>query len=249
MRIALIIFSFLLVPVAGANPPLASDSSSRDRIRVQLGAAQEASLASQMEGRIVALPKKLGDTFRKGDLLVAFACDHHKAALAAAAAQVVRAEKSLQSRESLLQLQAVSELDVELAKAESAQAAAELSRQQAIVSDCRVLAPFPGKVVRVMVNQWETVSRGTVLIHIVNPQTLEIEAVVPSLWLRWLKVGTRFAVSVDELGRDVEAEVVAIGGRIDPVSQSVPVKARITSATDGLLPGMSGYARFEPSDG
>lgn len=228
-----------LKPAQGAGAPVST-------IRVQLSAEHEARLASQMEGRIVSLPRALGDRFRKGDLLVGFACDHHEAALAAAQAQLVRTEKNLESRQSLIELQAIPELELELARAEKAQAAAEVARQRAIVSDCKVLAPFAGTVVKVHVNQWETVGRGTVLIHVVNQDSLYIEALVPSDWLGWLKVGSTFSVAVDELGIEVPAQVSAIGGRIDPVSQTVPVKARITAKADGLLPGMSGDATFSP---
>lgn len=243
----LIVAGLLLVlGTPGAAQTSADKTTDVTTIRVQLSAEHEARLASQMEGRIVALPRALGERFRKGDLLVGFACDHHKAALAAAEAQYVRTTKNLESRQSLLELQAIPELELELARAEQAQAAAEVARYKAVVSDCKVLAPFSGSVVKVHVNQWETVGRGTVLIHVVNQDSLYIEALIPSSWLSWLAPGHVFTVSVDELGKDVSAEITAIGGRIDPVSQTVPVKARITSSAEGLLPGMSGNARFSP---
>jgi membrane fusion protein, multidrug efflux system len=218
-------------------------------LRVKLGAINEARLASQMEGRIISLPRRLGDSFRKGDLLVAFDCEQHKAAREAASAQVSQSERAVSAREALAQLKAIPELEVEQARTDLVRAKAELLRYQAILNDCRVLAPFDGTIVRVHVNQWETVGRGTILMHIVDPTRLEIEAVVPSQWLRWAKIGTRFKVSIDETGQDIEAEIQAIGQRIDPVSQSVPVKAVIKGSTKGLLPGMSGFAHFGSHDG
>jgi membrane fusion protein, multidrug efflux system len=238
----------ILTCLAIGWPSLILADTSERQLRVKLGSVNEARLSSQMEGRITSLPRRLGDSFRKGDLLVAFDCDQHRAAREAASAQVMQSERTLAARESLAKLKAVPEIEVEQARTDLIKARAELARYQAILNDCRVLAPFDGTIVRVHVNQWETVGRGTVLMHIVDPAKLEIEAVVPSQWLRWLKVGTRFRVAVDEASRDVEAEIQAIAQRIDPVSQSVPVKAVILGDTKNLLPGMSGFAYFEPEN-
>lgn len=65
MRIALIIFSFLLVPVAGGEPASGVGQQQPRSYPGAAGAAQEASLASQMEGRIVALPKNSAIPFVK----------------------------------------------------------------------------------------------------------------------------------------------------------------------------------------
>ena len=213
-------------------------------VRVQVKASQEARIASQMDGRVESLPFRLGDRFRKGDLLVGFGCRHQEATLAASQANQVRAARTLESREKLLAMQAVSDLDVELARAEKSSAEAEVERAAANVRDCRILAPFQGRVSRVLVNQWETVSRGTPLLEIVAGGPLEVEALVPSSWLVWLKKDQPFSLQVDELNTRVEARVTAIGARIDPVSQTVLVRGRILEQPAGLLPGMSGSALF-----
>jgi hypothetical protein len=44
----------------------------------------------------------------------------------------------------------------------------------------------------------------------------------------------------------VPAEVTGIGARVDPVSQTVGISARILDVPAGLRPGMSGNARFTP---
>lgn len=213
-------------------------------VRVQIKAAQEARIASQMDGRVESLPFRLGDTFRRGDLLVGFGCRHQEATLSASEANRARASRTLESREKLLSMQAVSDLEVELARAEKAQAEAEVERAAANVRDCRILAPFSGRVSRVLVNQWETVGRGTPLLEIVASGPLEVEALVPSSWLVWLKKEQPFSLQVDELNTTVQGQVTAIGARIDPVSQTVLVRARIVDQPAGLLPGMSGSAVF-----
>lgn len=247
MRNTAIALSLLFV-VAGFTQKSQADNNEA-RVRVQLTAKHEARLASQMAGKIVSLPFALGDTFRKGQVLASFNCEHYDAELAAAKAKSAMTERTLASKQELINLQAIPELDYELAKAEQAQAQAQVLQAKAKVRDCEIYAPFSGSIVKIHVNQWETVASGTLLVHIVNQDALQVEALIPSRWLRWLEIDGTFSVFVEELQSSVEARVVGIGGRIDAVSQTVSIKAEIISDTTDLLPGMSGYALFrKPQD-
>lgn len=236
-----------VTPAAGTAatvPAAAAAAPAVPVVRVLIKAGREARIASQMNGRIAALPLRMGQSFSKGDLLVGFECDHQAAEQGAAEAQLNKAQKTLESRAQLAALKAVSDLDVQLAEADVAQARAQLDRARASVRDCRILAPYHGSVVRVMANQWENVGPGAPLLEIVERGNLFVEALVQSSWLTWIRPGTRLTITVDELGRDVTAEVTAIGARVDPVSQTIPVTARITGNVPNLRAGMSGNARF-----
>jgi len=233
-----------LAPAAPRATASSPAESRQPTVRVLIKAGREARIASQMSGRITSLPLKLGQSFQKGGLLVGFECDHQEAELAAADAQFLKAEKTLESRVGLAALKAVSDLDVQLAQADVAQAKAQRDRARASVRDCRILAPYGGSVVRVLANQWESVAAGTPLLEIVERGNLHVEALVQSSWLTWLRPGSRFQVRVDELGSDVAAEVTGIGAKVDPVSQTVPIAARIIGNVPGLRAGMSGNAIF-----
>lgn len=213
-------------------------------VRVLIKAAREARIASQMNGRITELPLKMGQSFRRGELLVGFDCAHQQAELASAEAAMVKADKTLASKKSLASMRAVSDMDVQLAEADLAQSRAQIDRARASVRDCRIVAPYDGSVVRVVANHAEFVGPGTPLIEIVERGSLHVEALIQSTWLTWLKPGQRFTISVDELGSDVLAEITAIGARVDPVSQTIPVSGKIVKSVPGLRAGMSGNARF-----
>jgi multidrug resistance efflux pump len=68
----------------------------------------------------------MGQSFRRGDVLVGFDCVHQQAQLASSEAAQVKAEKLLSSKRSLAAMKAVSEMDVQLAEADLAQAKAQL---------------------------------------------------------------------------------------------------------------------------
>lgn len=237
------------VPVKSASPPVRTIAApvvkqAQPVVRVLIKAAREARIASQMSGRITELPLKMGQSFRRGDLLVGFDCAHQQAEQAAADAAFSKADKTLVSKKSLAAMKAVSEMDVQLAEADLAMSRAQIDRARASVRDCRIVAPYDGSVVRVAANHAEFVGPGSPLIEIVERGTLHVEALVQSTWLTWLKPGQRFTITVDELGRDVVAEVTAIGVRVDPVSQTIALTGKIIQNTPGLRAGMSGNAKF-----
>lgn len=237
------------VPAKTAPVPTASTAPqamppSQPAVRVLIKAAREARIASQMSGRITELPLKMGQSFRRGDLLVGFDCVHQQAQLASADAALVKADKMLASKRSLAAMKAVSDMDVQLAEADLAQARAQIDQARASVRDCRIVAPYDGSVVRVAANHAEFVGPGTPLIEIVERGTLTVEALVQSTWLTWLKPGQRFSITVDELASEVVAEVTSIGARVDPVSQTIAINGKIVKSVPGLRAGMSGNARF-----
>jgi len=69
---------------------------------------------------------------------------------------------------------------------------------------------------------------------------LELEFLVPSRWLAWVKPGYAFQVRIDETGKTYPAKVQRIGARIDPVSQSIKLSAAIDGRFPELIAGMSG---------
>jgi hypothetical protein len=78
---------------------------------------------------------------------------------------------------------------------------------------------------------------------------LELEFIVPSRWLAWLKPGYAFQVRIDETGKTYPAKVQRIGARVDPVSQSVKLSAAISGSFPELIAGMSGKVELQPPAG
>jgi len=76
-------------------------------------------------------------------------------------------------------------------------------------------------------------------------EPLQAEFLVPSIWLRWLNVGTPLSVYIEESGKRYDAQIMRVSGEVDPVSQSVQVAAEVSKYHEELLPGMSGRATFD----
>ena len=119
-------------------------------------------------------------------------------------------------------------------------ARAEIGANQAVMAKCGISAPFAGRVAEQKVREQQFVQAGQPLLDIIDDSVLELEFLVPSRWLGWLRVGSGFQVQIDETGRTYPAKFIRIGARVDPVSQSVKVAAAIDGRFPDLMAGMSG---------
>jgi len=223
---------------------LASDLDSQPyTTRALVTTSNWAVLSSEILAPIASLPLRPGEHFKKGDILVTFDCATYSAQRDAYAADERQAMAQWQSQKRLLELGSAGQLDVSMAQASLDRARATLQLQDVYLQRCQLRAPYDGIVVRWGAQPYQTVAAGDEVIEIVGAQSLELELIAPSSWLSWLKIGQSLTAIIDETGETVEAKVIRLGARIDPVSQTINIYAAITKGDSKLLPGMSGKAR------
>lgn len=239
----------LLPPVAAMagtslNAKPSSSAEELSTIRGVVKATAQATLASQVQGRISRLPFKEGQRFKRGALLVELDCSKYGAELASAQAEYRGKKKIHENNLRLSNHRAVGHLELEVSETEADKALAAVKAAQVNVSGCTVRAPFSGRVVKTIVNEHENVFPNDQLISLLDDSHLEIELILPSKALAWLKVGTGFDYVIDETGHHHTAVVQDIGASVDPASQTVKVKGEFTTKPEHVLAGMSGTAVF-----
>ena len=204
----------------------------------------EAVIASEIQALVKRMPFRDGDPFKRGELLIEFECAKYRAELASAQADWEARQKTVINNEELAELHGIGRLEVEISQAELKKAHAVLKRAQAIIQGCRIHAPFAGRVVKTLVHPYESVNPYDDLMNIVNNQDLDIELILPSSSLRWIKRNSPFSFTIDETQEVYPAKVVEIGARVDPVSQTIRVFGRFHTSPANVLAGMSGSAKF-----
>lgn len=234
---------------AGAQTGTATADArpSRDTLLEARGlveADREALIAAEIGGRIVEMPYREGDAFTAGDTLVQLDCALLEAERDRARASLRGAQVTLSTNRQLQALGSVGQLDLAISEAEAIEAAAALEAAEVQVSKCTIPAPFDGRVVETAVNRFESVNPGEDLIAILDDGALSVRLIVPSDWLAWLAPETPFNFTVDETGTVLAGSVRALGARIDPASQTVPVFADLLETGERLTAGMSGTAVF-----
>lgn len=235
-------------PIAPAAAPAARPAIERQEIRAQLTPRRYTTLAAEIGAKVNRLPVSEGATFRAGQLLVGFDCSLQQAQMQKARAELQGAEQTLKTNQRLAELNSVGKLDLDMAQAATLKARADVVANQAVLSKCSITAPFSGRVAEQKVREQQYVQPGQALLDVLDDSVLELEFLVPSRWLSWLRVGGTFQVQIDETRKTYPAKFIRIGARVDPVSQSVKVAAAIDGQFQELITGMSGRVQITPPE-
>ena len=213
-------------------------------VRVLLVPDKETTIASTMAARIVTFNGTLGQSFRAGDTLVAFDCEEALARVEMSKAELSGAIEQHEAKVKMQGLEQASDVEVALAASASNKAKAQLNLNQAQVSQCKIYAPWSGRVAKANVKNHMTVTPGQPLMELVNSGPLKLKMNLPSSMLARTKVGTKFNITIDETAQTYQATVSALNSRVDPISQTVEIEARMLKSYKELLAGMSGVASF-----
>lgn len=217
-----------------------------DNVRGLIKPVEKAVISSEIRGKITDIPFKSGDAFKKGDLLVSFDCSFYRADMASADAAYKSKQKVYENNKQLLALNAISDIDVDISRSEVEMARAERTMRAIRVNQCKIKAPYSGRVIELAVSEHETVPAEKELLSILNDSDLEIELIVPSNWLNWLTVNETFSFQIDETGKTLDAKVSKMGAVVDPVSQTIKLTGKFDDQQFGdVLSGMSGTALFK----
>ena len=232
----------------------------QDRFPVvgRLAEVRRALVASQVEGRVVAVNVEEGDRVVGGQTVLA-EVDPVVPQLnyRSAVAEVQRAQANLdQAQSDLRQLESLRETDVakpkevEDARArvkalqaalDNAVAQRELRREE--VERLKVLAPFDGVVVSKITEVGEWLEPSDAVAEIVSSGQIDADINVPERIVNRFEVGDEVLLKVDALERDVVGKVASITPDAANAARTFPVQVRVSDALDGrdgvLKPGMS----------
>ena len=234
----------LLLATLGLCGPALAGEAAADHIRGLVVPLHHARLSSRLQATIDRIGPETGEAFKAGDILVEFDCAAFQAERERARAEAEGAVATLAVKKELASSGNSSRLQAVLAEADvkKTRAAVDVANKQ--VEGCRIAAPYDGRVVERLANAHETVGFRDPLIEIVADRELELRVYVPSRALRSIGKGSPLELDVDETGERMPARVIALGARIDNVSQLIEIRAGFSGGTERLLPGMSGNVSF-----
>jgi membrane fusion protein, multidrug efflux system len=234
-----VVFAGLLLASSSA---MASDPSP---LRGVVKAINEAAISSDIGTRIVELPFREGQAFKKNDLLIAFDCERLQADTKAAEAERRGHHTAWENSARLYQMRAAGAHEVSMAAATHDKSAAIVEGLQVRMKHCRILAPFDGRVLDLNVRKHETPSPSQPLIRILDDQSLEIDMLLPASSISSVKAGVKFELTLDETNRVITGEITRVGAALDIVSQTFKASGTLTGDWKGVLPGMSGSVKLK----
>jgi membrane fusion protein, multidrug efflux system len=242
-RLLALLCASVVTATAHAETPR-TDMISRGVIRP----VNQAAIATDLAVPVQRAPIREGQRFVAGEILIELDCRRPRAEHDAMAAVVREMKVTLDSYLALTRHGAGGKNDLEIARARLDKAEAERRSHAARLDQCRVVAPYDGVVVELLVHAHETTAPGKPMLSVLETATLEIEMIVDVAILQHVTPGRNFVFRIDELGLALQARVDRVGAAVDPVSRTIKIFAVPLSRPPGLLPGLSGSADFTRSD-
>lgn len=243
-------------PPANVRVALAQTQSLRQRIAVvgRLHELQRATVAAEVEGKVLEVPVREGDPVIAGQTVLARIdgvwaeqnLRRAQADVAAAQATLDQSELDLTYLQQLREAQSAKPKEVDDMRAKVASdrarlssANADLDRAEREIERLVVLAPFDGTVTRKITEVGQWVAPGDGIVEVISQGRVDAVADVPEQVIDRIKLGDTAAVVVDPLGLTVEGEVVAINPNGQNTARTFPVKVRLDDRGGQLKPGMS----------
>ena len=199
-----------------------------------------------MAGRIDGIATRLGDHFKKGDVLVTFDCAVPRAQLARVQAVVTQAARTFEINRRAVEQKSTGQLELDIAAAEVLKAKADLAVAEAAVSKCSIAAPFAGVTIAQRAHEFEYATPGQPLLDVLDDHALEVELTASSRWLGALKPGASFQFRIDDIGKTYPGKISRLGVRVDPATQSIKAIGEITGEASELMAGMTGRVSLAP---
>lgn len=206
---------------------------------------QKTVLSSWMPGRIKEIDFREMAVVPKGAVLFQLDCVLLEGELEKAEALLEAAQRKTEILRALHGMRSLGALDVALAESEGTAAEATVNLLRLQLSRCAVRAPFSGVLSRLLVDKHQYVTQGQPVLHLVSLDDLEIEILLKSEWLSWLKEGLAFEIDIKETADRHRGHLVRIDSVIDFNSQTIRGRGIAATGQTSLLPGMSGTAIFE----
>lgn len=205
-------------------------------------AAEKVLVLSDVAGRIEQIHASGNVDIIEGAALITLERNVQRINLQIAQSRLQQARDTLDRYEALQSGGGASVSRVAVREASTALAIAdaelELAREEL---DRRVIrAPIPGRLGLIDLERGDSLAVGSRIVTIDNTDTMIVEFEMPERAVPLLTVGRAVSLHTSLLrGRPLRGEISEFDSRLDPVTRTITVRARIAN-TDGLLwPGMT----------
>lgn len=206
-------------------------------------AREEVDLKSEASGRVTAVTLKEGAFVKKGTLLVKINDAELRARMRKLGHQIKLSEEREFRQKSLLEKQAVSQEEYDVALQERNALLAERDLLRAQLEQTEVRAPFDGVVGLKAVGEGSYVSPGTRIAAFFSLHPLKIDFSIPEQYFSRVKAGDSLTVRVEGVDGPVRGSIYAVEPKVDPSTRMLRIRAYCPNEDGRIPPGAS--ARVE----
>lgn len=206
-------------------------------------ATKQATVATQVSGRIVAVHVEVGQRVQAGQVLMRIDAREAAENVAAAKAQLAQAEANFTRTQNLFKQRFVSQAALDVAEATFKSARAQAAAAGAGASHATVTAPISGIVAQRHAEHGDLATPGKPLVTIFAPGGLRASASIPQFKLRDVQKATAAKVEFTESRRWLDGTRFEVLPTIDAQSHTATARIYLPDA-EGLVPGMAARVHF-----
>ena len=213
---------------------------------------QSVKAASVLSGLLVSVEPKVGDWIQKGQLLARLEnsvqtaqVQQAEAILHTATAALVNAQKNLGRAKKLNEEKIAAGKDVDLATsqeqstiAQVSQATANLEQARANLSFTEINSPIQGVIAERYLDIGDQAGPASPIFLIVNPKIVIIQANLPVSYNSSISLGQKVNIFPPNVNKALTGMVIAVGIKVDPISNTLPVQIKVYNPGNILKIGM-----------
>ncbi|MBL9200263.1 MAG: efflux RND transporter periplasmic adaptor subunit [Opitutaceae bacterium] len=202
-------------------------------------AVQGVTIGAEVPGKVDKILFTAGAVVAAGEPLVQLDISTETAQLRAAEAAAELARLNLDRARALRSQNTNSAAELDIAEAQSKQAAASADSLRAVIAKKTIRAPFAGRLGIRLVNVGQILKDGEAIVTLQTLDPIFVNFSVPQQRLGQLAVGAAVRVTSDALpGESTDGKITAIAPEIDPVTRNVRVQATLANKAEHFRPGM-----------
>ena len=202
-----------------------------------LEANEEIDIRSEVSGVVESINFQEGRKVSKGQLLLKVNDIELRAQLSKAQTAKKLASENERRAKLLLEKQAISQEEYDIASADFQSTNAEAELIEAQLSKTSIRAPFSGTIGLRAISTGTYVTPSTVIAKLVNAEELKITFSVPEKYASRVKVGTVLTFTTSDSGEEYPATIYAIDPQVDILTRTLRMRAIMDNRANKLYPG------------
>ena len=230
---------------AASNPGIPVDAlilypkTVEDKISItgSISPNESVELMSEVSGKIEQIRFEEGRRVRKGDLLVSLNDDELSAQMERLTYQKKLLEDSEYRQKQLLEREAISREEYDIALTELKTVDADIKLVRAQLDKTKIRAPFSGIIGFRYVSEGSYITPSNAIASLYNNNPVKIEFSIPGKYSNKVQVGDTIRFTTDAIEGFQVGKIYAIEPQVDASTRSLRIKARSDNPGNQLLPG------------
>lgn len=195
---------------------------------------RDTSIRVEASGTVIEVPASKGMDVAAGDVIANLSSEHAEATLEQAREELARAQREFDNADQLRERGVATSDRVSEARAALATATAQVTTAEVALEDLTVVAPFPGRVETLPINEGEYVAAGEEVARLVDNDPLTVTIQVPQQSLNRIKTGQQAKVQFIT-GQERDGVVSFVGTAAEAATRTFLAEIEIGNP-DGAIP-------------